>query len=264
MSEREAAQWYERLHGGLAPEWRAQPVEVPRWLGDLGPLASVTYLRHTPRGVEAREHVFAPHARPTLARTDSGQLAVVDGRYHVTERGIMDHTGLALRDGRAGFTAITAQRYTPAGVPVHGRQTPREGVMVPRANPLSVADLREGGERIGGAVVAGGACLVLVAASDALVERTSWCENTRAAVQGVGLVVAGSGMCLTGAVDVGRGAIAAGITAAGLRYVRSRGWDRAIAARLASLFGSVRPEERSGGALWDESADVRVEAMATA
>ena len=57
----------------------------------LGTLESVKY-RTTHKGaVHLYEHEFAPGSRPLLAAGPRrNQLYVIEGRYHVTERGIVD------------------------------------------------------------------------------------------------------------------------------------------------------------------------------
>lgn len=49
------------------------------------------------------KHTFAPGSRPLLvAGTKRGQLLLVEGRFHVTGRGIvdLDHLGHEIEDGR--------------------------------------------------------------------------------------------------------------------------------------------------------------------
>lgn len=260
---RDARAWFSRFHAGTRPEWTGERVELPRWLADLGPVVSVAYLRATPRGEELREHRFAPHARPTLARDDRGALAVVGGHYNVTEVGIVDNKAMTLhRDPRAGFTsAAPMARYTPRGVPIHGLATPREGAVVPRANPLEFADLRVGAARVLDAAVVGGTAFVGLGVSDMIVERTMWSESARAVAQGLGLGLPGALLCFTPAQNIGTGLVAAGMAGAGLRVARARQWDRTVAGWLARMMPG-RTAAREGGSLWDEGADVRVEAVA--
>lgn len=263
---RDASRWFEQFHGGRAPDWVAERVELPHWLADLGPVLSVSYLRDNGAGeLEPRQHTFAPHARPTLARTESGRLAVVGGSYNVTHRGIMDNKAMTRHDPRAQFAPM-APRVTSAGVPVHGRSTPREGAMVPRANPMSMMDLRKGAERLLDGAIIGGTCLVGVGVSDLIVERTMWGESGRAVAQGLGLCVPGAVLMMTSARHVGTGLFAAGVTGVGLRVARARQWDRAVAGWLERMMPGRPAAAREGGALWDDNggADVRVEAVANA
>ncbi len=253
--------WFKAFHAGTAPTWVEHHARTPRWLADLGPAVGVAYLRPTPRGEELRVHAFAPHARPTLARNDLGELDFVGGSYSVKEAGIVDNQ-LARRDPREGFKALTAQRMTPQGIPVHGRQTPREGVMIPRANPIGLVELRQGGSRLVDAGVIGGTAVVTHFSADAIVERTTWGEGTRSVASLVGGALPGALLLLTDAHVVGAGMIAGGITSGGLRFARAKQLDRWIARGMARLFPA---RARDGAALFDNDtggADVRVESVA--
>lgn len=174
----------------------------------------------------------------------------------------MDNKAKALtlhRDPRGAFSSpAPLARYTPQ---VHGKATPREGAVVPRANPLEFADLRVGAARVLDAAVVGGTAFVALGLSDMVVERTMWSEPARAVAQGLGLGVPGALLCFTPAQNIGTGLVVAGLAGAGMRVARSRQWDRIVAGWFARMMPG-RTASREGGALWDEGADVRVEAVA--
>jgi len=262
-----AHDWYRAFHG-VSPRWSVEARRDPQWFADMGPAVAVTYLRPTSRGVELRTHPFKPESRPMLARDDGGSLHFLGGNYTVSEFGIMDQSRAMTRtdynDPRRGMVPVSATagvRYTPQGVPVHGRQVPREGVVVPRANPVSMVELREGGRRVLDAGVIGTTALVSVAVSDALVENTSWSEGARGWVQLAGLGLPGVVLTMTRARSVGVGLVAGGVSGAGLRWMRAAQIDRKIAAWYRKMFRSSSTGQ-TGGALWDEGGmDARVEAI---
>ena len=68
-------------------------IDVPKDLMSMGHLLSVDY--DTTRGgkTELYRHEFAPGSRPLLCVNPvDGQLFIIKGRYHVTDRGIVDLT----------------------------------------------------------------------------------------------------------------------------------------------------------------------------
>lgn len=66
-------------------------IDVPSALMLMGTVESICY-RTTHKGVaHLYKHDFAPGSRPFLAAgAKKNQLFLVDGRYHVTDRGIVD------------------------------------------------------------------------------------------------------------------------------------------------------------------------------
>lgn len=82
-----------------APPTRGRTIEFepPTVLMVMGNIRFIGY-DTTRRGkTELYKHDFAPGSRPILcADGDTGQLFIVEGRYHVTPRGIVDLDG----DGR--------------------------------------------------------------------------------------------------------------------------------------------------------------------
>lgn len=241
--------WYRRFQGvrpTVAPELLSQPTA----LADLGELVAVVYRR---RGGDLREHAFSEAARPALARDERGGLHVVGGDYRVTERGIVDMnhaTGMALHDA-------SRVRFTPKGVAVYGRATPREGLAVPRFNPIgdAVGAVRRGGEVIARGVAVGGIAWAAGSVSDVLVERTPWSEGWRAVAQGVmlgapGVVLAASAPTLS------VGLLSGALVSAGGRFVRARQWD----VRARNWVASIMPRRPAAGVRGGEAFDVRTEA----
>lgn len=244
------ARWYRRFQGvrpTVAPELLARPAA----LADLGELVAVVYRR---RGGDLREHAFSEHARPALARDETGALHVVGGDYRVTERGIVDMnhaTGIALHDA-------ALVRFTPKGVAVYGRATPREGLAVPRFNPIgdAVGSLRRGGEVIARGVAVGGIAWASGTVSDVLVERTPWSEGWRAVAQGVMLGAPGVALAAS-APTLSVGLLSGALASAGGRFVRARQWDVRARTWLAGLMPQ-RPA--AAGVRGGEGFDVRTEA----
>lgn len=256
----DAQRWFTRFHG-RAPEWVSQPIARPAWLADVGDVVAVTYRARGRAGL--REHVFSPGAGPTIARDETGAGHLVGGAYKITEQGIMDQSRAMMRDGRAGLMDARA-RYTPGGVPVHGRQVPAEGVMVPRANPITMDDLRARAPRVGHALVMGGVASVAVGVTDAVVERMNWSEGYRAFVQGAVNVGVGGVLVLTDTHDdIGSGLIAAGVVAPVLRMARARQWDRMVAGWLARLRGVASASPSGAGVIYDDG-DFKVESRVSA
>lgn len=247
----DASAWFRRFHGERPRQWLAAEWRRPEWVADLGPLVAVSYLG--PRQV-VRQHTFAPGARPVLVRDDRGALGVVGGDYKVEEVGIVDNR-LTVVDPRT--------RFTRAGVPVHGRQVPRgEVATVPRANPMTAADLVEGARRVGDAVGVGGVALMTVGGSDMVVERTAWGEGARAAAQ-LALIVPGAVLCATAAQRIGAGVVVGAIVGGGLRLARHWQWDRMAAAWADRVMPNRRTEETAPAAGIDDR-DGRVEATVNA
>jgi hypothetical protein len=83
-----------RAFSGHEPE-SVGTVEMPatdaRALWVLGELDFVGYTTVRDGAIESYKHTFKKKARPLLAVTaDGGALVIVEGKYHVTERGIED------------------------------------------------------------------------------------------------------------------------------------------------------------------------------
>lgn len=67
---------------------------LPKAVMIMGNLRAVEYDTTRSRKTELYRHDFTPGSRPLLcADGKTGQLFIVEGRYHVTERGIVDLDG---------------------------------------------------------------------------------------------------------------------------------------------------------------------------
>jgi hypothetical protein len=70
---------------------RTVNVEIPKFLTVLGNVTAIEYDTTRKRKTELYRHEFAQGSRPLIcADARTGQLFIVEGRYHVTERGIVD------------------------------------------------------------------------------------------------------------------------------------------------------------------------------
>lgn len=67
---------------------------VPKVVMVMGTVRAIDYDTTRQRKTELYRHEFAAGSRPLLcACGKTGQLFIVEGRYHVTERGIVDLDG---------------------------------------------------------------------------------------------------------------------------------------------------------------------------
>lgn len=91
-----------------APPRRARTVRVklPSAVAVIGHVTAIEYDTTHKGKSHLYRHDFAPGSRPLLcAGTKDGQLYLIEGRYHVTDRGIvdLDAQGNEIEDGgRAG------------------------------------------------------------------------------------------------------------------------------------------------------------------
>lgn len=68
-------------------------IDWPKSLWTMGAIRFIGY-DTTRRGrTELYKHDFAEGSRPILCADKNGQLYIVEGRYHVTDRGIVDIDG---------------------------------------------------------------------------------------------------------------------------------------------------------------------------
>lgn len=120
---------------------------------------------------------------------------------------------------------------------------------------MSSDDARHGLARVGQVGMIAATAAVALPVSDAVVEMTSWCEATRAAVQGVGLCAPGAAMVFGGYMpEVGAGLFVAGFVGGMRRGVR--------AMRDARLYERARAwvMPRESGYVGGLPSDVTVEA----
>jgi hypothetical protein len=88
---KKAAKLYQEFREAKPKRGRVVEMELPKTLMIMGNVQFVGY-DTTRRGkTELYKHDFAPGSRPLIcADPKSGQLFLIGGRYHVTERGIVD------------------------------------------------------------------------------------------------------------------------------------------------------------------------------
>ncbi len=93
MSVRKAKALYEKFREAPAKKARVVKVTLPKSVAVMGYLEFVGY--STTHGGQAAmyKHKFAKGSRPLLcAGPGKNQLYLIGGRFHVTERGIVDLT----------------------------------------------------------------------------------------------------------------------------------------------------------------------------
>lgn len=88
---KKAAKLYEEFRETKPKRGRVVEFEMPKALMIMGNVLNISY-DTTRRGkTELYKHDFAPGSRPLLcADGKTGKLFLVEGRYRVTERGIVD------------------------------------------------------------------------------------------------------------------------------------------------------------------------------
>jgi len=86
-----ALKLYEEFREAPPKRGRKIEFEMPEVVMIMGNLRSVSYDTTRGRKTELYKHDFAPGSRPLLcADGASGRLFIIEGRYHVTPRGIVD------------------------------------------------------------------------------------------------------------------------------------------------------------------------------
>lgn len=188
-----------------------------------------------------------------LARDDVGALVVLGGRYRVGARGIMDHATALQKYHQP------APRYTPAGIAVHGRNAPREGLAVVRHNPLEmVAGVGRAivhGAATAGVVTGTGVATALV--TDVAVERVPVAPAWRGVLQIVVPALA-AGACASSSPRLALGLLTGGVVPGAKRLVAAWGWDAAVSRMLDGL---MRPANNAAG-VGDLPFGVKLEARA--
>ena len=89
MSAAKARDWYRRFHEREPGRGRKVNLPMPRSLAMMGTLDAVPYTAIVGGKAVRFKHTFARGSRPVLA-TDGKHLFIIGGRFHVTERGIVD------------------------------------------------------------------------------------------------------------------------------------------------------------------------------
>lgn len=82
---------YRKFREAEPKRLRKVTIEVPKALMTMGRVSAIEYETTHGGKTHAYRHDFVPGSRPTLAATGKKQgLFLLGGRYHVTERGIVD------------------------------------------------------------------------------------------------------------------------------------------------------------------------------
>jgi hypothetical protein len=85
-----ATKLYEEFREQKAQTGRVLRIDWPRSLMSMGYIHDIGYDTVRNGDAEKYRHHFAPGSRPILCADKRGLLFIVGGRYHVTERGIVD------------------------------------------------------------------------------------------------------------------------------------------------------------------------------
>lgn len=87
---KKAARLYKEFREETPRRGRRLEFDVPKALMIMGNIRAVSY-DTTRRGkTELYKHDFAVGSRPLLCAAPDGRLFIIEGRYHVTPRGIVD------------------------------------------------------------------------------------------------------------------------------------------------------------------------------
>jgi hypothetical protein len=89
MSVIRSKQWYQDFREERPTRLRKFTVRLPKAVAVMGYLDAVSYRTTVGREARRYKHTFARGCYPLLC-TDGKRLYILAGRYHVTERGIVD------------------------------------------------------------------------------------------------------------------------------------------------------------------------------
>jgi hypothetical protein len=93
MSVRKAKSLYEKFREAPASRARKITVRLPKAVAIMGYCNAIEYETSHGGRAQGYKHKFAKGSRPLLcAGPGKGQLYLIGGRFHVTERGIVDLT----------------------------------------------------------------------------------------------------------------------------------------------------------------------------
>ncbi len=86
-----ALKLYKEFREAVPKRGRTVEIEMPSVLMVMGNIRFIGYDTTRKGKTELYKHDFAPGSRPILcADGNTGQLFILEGRYHVTPRGIVD------------------------------------------------------------------------------------------------------------------------------------------------------------------------------
>ncbi len=90
---RKAYKLYSEFREETPKRGRRIEFHLPKAVMVMGTVRAISY-DTTRRGkTELYKHDFAPGSRPLLCASGDGRLFLIEGRYHVTDRGIVDLDG---------------------------------------------------------------------------------------------------------------------------------------------------------------------------
>jgi hypothetical protein len=98
-----AARLYKEFREAKPRRAKSIRVTLPKAVMVMGHVRKIDYDTTHAGKTHLYTHTFAPGSRPYLcAGTRNGQLYLIGGRYHVTQRGIvdLDAAGREIEDGR--------------------------------------------------------------------------------------------------------------------------------------------------------------------
>ena len=85
-----ATKLYEEFREQKPDRGRVLQIDWPRSLMVMGYVHDIGYDTVRNGDAEKYRHHFSPGSRPYLCADKKGRIFIVEGRYHVTERGIVD------------------------------------------------------------------------------------------------------------------------------------------------------------------------------
>lgn len=80
---------YKEFREEIPRRGRKIEIELPKAVMIMGNIRSISYDTTRNRKTELYKHDFSEGSRPLLC-SDGHSLFIIEGRYHVTERGIVD------------------------------------------------------------------------------------------------------------------------------------------------------------------------------
>lgn len=91
MTVKRSAKWYEDFREEKPKRARIVRLELPSAVAVMGTVDALSYRTTVGREARRYKHSFAKGSRPLLC-TDGKMVYLIGGRYHVTDRGIVDLT----------------------------------------------------------------------------------------------------------------------------------------------------------------------------
>lgn len=89
MDTRSAVKWYEDFHERKPKRARVVRLKLPKTVAVMGYCDAIQYRMVNGGQLQRYKHTFARGSYPLLC-TDGKRVYLIGGRYHVTDRGIVD------------------------------------------------------------------------------------------------------------------------------------------------------------------------------